>query len=250
MGFIHSHMNPTLTCCIIEDEYLAQEMLEEYIRKTPFLELKGAYVSPLEAASHLAEDKPNLLFLDINMPDLDGLSFIPMLNPKPMIILTTAYDQYALKAYELEVKDYLLKPFTFERFYKAVLRLYQEQSPRLQPENKEEKPAPKNEQEHIFLKVGHRIQKVATRDILFVEGMKDYLRIHTKEDKIMTLLNFAKLEELLPVQDFARVHRSFLVAIDKIDHIEKNRIQIADQIIPISDTYAEAFYKMLKGDLS
>jgi DNA-binding LytR/AlgR family response regulator len=239
-------MNQKLTCSIIEDEYLAQEILEEYIRKVSFLELKGSYVSPLEATPHLAEDKPDLLFLDINMPDLDGLSFIPMLTPKPMIILTTAYDQFALKAYELEVKDYLLKPFTFERFYKGVLRLYQEQSPR-HTWGKEEKVQTKQEQAYIFLKVGHRIQKVATRDILFVEGMKDYLRIHTREEKIMTLLNFAKLEELLPSQDFVRVHKSFLVAIDKIDHIEKNRIQIGDQIIPISDTYGEAFYKLLKG---
>ncbi|TGD80740.1 LytR/AlgR family response regulator transcription factor [Hymenobacter wooponensis] len=240
-------MKEKLTCYIIEDEHLAQEILEEYIRKVPFLELKGAYESPLEAAAHLKADQPDLLFLDINMPDLDGLSFIPMLNPKPMIILTTAYDQYALKAYELEVRDYLLKPFTFERFYKAVLRLYQEQGSRAAPSKKEERVEAKPEQEHIFLKVGHRIQKVATRDILFVEGMKDYLRIHTTQEKLLTLLSFAKLEELLPAQEFARVHRSFLVAIDKIDHIEKNRIQIADQLIPISDTYAEAFYKMLKG---
>ncbi|MBF9141025.1 LytR/AlgR family response regulator transcription factor [Hymenobacter properus] len=240
-------MKEKLSCYIIEDEYLAQEILEEYIRKVPFLELKGAYASPLEAAAPLKADQPDLLFLDINMPDLDGLSFIPMLNPKPMIILTTAYDQYALKAYELEVRDYLLKPFTFERFYKAVLRLYQEQSwPQLR-ENKEARAEARNEPEYVFLKVGHRIQKVATRDILFVEGMKDYLRIHTSTEKIMTLLSFAKLEELLPAQDFARVHRSFLVAIDKIDHIEKNRIRIADQIIPISDTYAEAFYNMLRG---
>src|SRR4028118_1557746 len=132
-------MKDKLTCYIIEDEHLAQEILEEYIRKVSFLELKGAYVSPLEAAGHWKADKPDLLFLDINMPDLDGLSFIPMLNPKPLIILTTAYDQYALRAYELEVKDYLLKPFTFERFYKSVLRLYQEQSPRHAPEKKEEK---------------------------------------------------------------------------------------------------------------
>ncbi|GGF06148.1 LytR/AlgR family response regulator transcription factor [Hymenobacter cavernae] len=236
-------MKEKLTCTIIEDEYLAQEILEEYIRKVSFLELKGSYMSPLEAASHLREDKPDLLFLDINLPDLDGLSFIPMLSPKPMIILTTAYDQYALKAYDLEVKDYLLKPFTFERFYKGVLRLYQEQRPRPTLEKQEEKAEP----EYFFLKVGHRIQKVATRDILFVEGMKDYLRIHTTEEKLMTLLSFAKLEALLPTQNFVRVHRSFLVALDKIDHIEKNRIQIADQIIPISDTYAEAFYKMLRG---
>jgi two-component system LytT family response regulator len=240
-------MKEKLTCYIIDDEPLAQEILEAYIAKVPFMELKGSFMSPLEAAGSLKEDQPDLLFLDINMPDLDGLSFIPMLNPKPMIILTTAYDQYALKAFDLEVKDYLLKPISFERFYKGVLRLYHEQSHRLQPEKKEPKPELKSEQDYIFLKVGHRIQKVATNDILFVEGMKDYLRIHTREEKIMTLLNFAKLEELLPSQDFARVHRSFLVAIDKIDHIERNRIQIADQIIPISDTYADAFYNKLKG---
>ncbi len=115
-------MKKKLTCYIIDDEHLAQEILEEYVSKVPFLELKGTFISPLEAAEHLKADQPDLLFLDINMPDLDGLSFIPMLNPMPMIILTTAYDQYALKAFELEVKDYLVKPFKFERFYKGVLR--------------------------------------------------------------------------------------------------------------------------------
>ncbi|MBC6608811.1 response regulator transcription factor [Hymenobacter sp. BT188] len=240
-------MKDKLTCYIIEDEHLAQEILEEYIRKVSFLELKGTFMSPLEAAGSLAADKPDLLFLDINMPDLDGLSFIPMLSPKPLIILTTAYDQYALKAYDLEVKDYLLKPFTFERFYRGVLRLCQEKSPPPALEKAAGKAAAKPEPEHIFLKVGHRIQKIATRDILFVEGMKDYLRIHTRQEKIMTLLSFAKLEEILPAQEFVRVHRSFLVALDKIDHIEKNRIQIADQLIPISDTYAEAFYNKLTG---
>jgi DNA-binding LytR/AlgR family response regulator len=240
-------MKEKLTCYIIDDEHLAQEILEAYVAKVPFLELKGTFFSPLEASAQMEKDKPGLLFLDINMPDLDGLSFVPMLNPKPMIILTTAYDQYALKAFELEVKDYLLKPFSFERFYKGVLRLYQEQSPKQQAEKKEIIADPKPEQEYIFLKVGHRILKIATRDILFIEGMKDYLRIYTTKEKIMTLLSFAKLEELLPVQDFARVHRSFMVAIDKIDHIEKNRIQIGNQVIPISDTYSESFYKKLKG---
>lgn len=240
-------MKEKLTCYIIDDEHLAQEILEEYVAKVPFLELKGTFMSPLEAARQLEADKPDLLFLDINMPDLNGLSFIPMLNPKPMIILTTAYDQYALKAFELEVKDYLVKPFSFERFYKGVLRLYHEQSNRQQPEKKELSLGVPQEQEYIFLKVGHRIQKVALQDVVYVEGMKDYLRIHTAKEKIMTLLNFAKLEELLPSQKFARVHRSFMVAIEKIDHIEKNRIWIADQIIPISDTYSESFFKMLRG---
>ncbi|MCW3074554.1 MAG: chemotaxis protein CheY [Flaviaesturariibacter sp.] len=240
-------MKEKLTCYIIDDEPLAQEILEAYIAKVSFLELKGIFSSPLEAVGSMKENGPDLLFLDVNMPDLDGLSFIPMLNPKPMIILTTAYDQYALKAFELEVRDYLLKPFSFERFYKTALRLYEEQSTKLQPETTEPIREPKSESEYLFLKVGHRIQKVAISDILFVQGMKDYLRIHTREEKIMTLQNFAKLEELLPSRGFARVHRSFLIAIEKIDHIEKKRIWIADQVIPISDTYADAFYKMLKG---
>ncbi|MDB5197922.1 MAG: chemotaxis protein CheY [Flaviaesturariibacter sp.] len=240
-------MKEKLTCYIIDDEPLAQEILEAYIAKVSFLELKGIFSSPLEAIGPLKDEEPDLLYLDINMPDLDGLSFIPMLKTKPAIILTTAYDQYALKAFELEVKDYLLKPFSFERFYKTALRLFEEQPSKQQTVIKEPNRERKGESEYLFLKVGHRIQKVATSDILFVEGMKDYLRIHTAAEKIMTLLSFAKLEELLPAPRFARVHRSFLVAINKIDHIEKNRIWIADQIITISDTYADAFYKLLKG---
>ena len=240
-------MRQKLTCYIIDDEHLAQEILEAYIAKVPFLELKGVFMSPLEAAAQMERDKPDLLFLDINMPDLDGLSFIPMLNPRPMIILTTAYDQYALKAFDLEVKDYLVKPIPFDRFYKGVLRLYQEQGNLSLPERPESETESKSEQKHLFLKVGHRVQKVATGDILFVEGMKDYLRIHTAKEKIMTLLSFNKLEEMLPAEDFARVHRSFVVAIDKIDHIERNKISIANQVVPISETYSESFYKKLGG---
>lgn len=240
-------MKEKITCYIIDDEPLAQEIIEEYIAKVPFLELKGTFMSPLEATGQIEKDKPDLLFLDINMPDLDGLSFIPMLNPKPMIVLTTAYDQHALKAFELEVKDYLLKPFSFERFYKSVLRLYQEQSSKQQPENMEIKFDAPKESDFIFLKVGHRLQKIAIQEIMYIEGMKDYVRIHTAKERIMTLLSFARLEEMLPASKFARVHRSFIVAIDKIDHIERKRIKISDQIIPISDTYAEAFFKMLKG---
>jgi DNA-binding LytR/AlgR family response regulator len=240
-------MKEKLTCYIIDDEHLAQEILEEYIAKVSFLKLKGTFVSPLEAAAQIDKDKPDLLFLDINMPDLDGLSFIPMLNPKPLVILTTAYDQYAMQAFDLEVKDYLVKPFAFERFYKGVLRLYQEQNNQQQTERVESRPESRSENEYIFLKVGHRIQKIAMRDILFIEGMKDYLKIHTTKEMILTLMSFAKMEELLPAQDFVRVHRSFMVAIGKMDHIEKNRIRIGNQIIPISDTYSDIFYKKLRG---
>lgn len=247
MVFTFRRMKEKLSCYIIDDEYLAQEILEEYVAKVPFLELKGTFMSPLEAAAQLEVDKPDLLFLDINMPDLDGLSFIPMLKSKPMIILTTAYDQYALKAFDLEVKDYLVKPFSFERFYKGVLRLYQEQREKQQPTKKEAVSDVKTEQDFIFLKVGHRIQKIEVGNVLFIEAMKDYLRIHTSNEKIMTLMSFAKLEELLPASKFARTHRSFMVAIEKINHIEKNRIWIGDQVIPISDSYSENFYSKLKG---
>jgi DNA-binding LytR/AlgR family response regulator len=240
-------MQDKLTCYIVDDEPLAQEILEAYIAKVPFLELKGCFGSPIDASTPMEKDKPDLLFLDINMPDLDGLSFIEMLNPAPIIILTTAYDQHALKAYELEVKDYLLKPISFERFYKSVLRIYQSRSNKQQPETKVSKRDTENETEYIFIKVGTRIQKISIKDILFIEGMKDYLRIHTSKEKLMTLLSFAKLEELLPSNKFARVHKSYMVAIAKIDHIEKNRIRIADQFIPISDTYKEAFSRLLKG---
>ncbi|MCX2740878.1 LytR/AlgR family response regulator transcription factor [Pontibacter anaerobius] len=240
-------MKEKLSCYIIDDEHMAQEILEEYVAKVPFLELKGTFVSPLEAAAQMDEDKPDLLFLDINMPDLNGLSFIPMLKSKPMIILTTAYDQYALKAFELEVKDYLVKPFSFERFYKGVLRLYQEKSSKQQPAASEAEKEVLTEQDFIFLKVGHRIQKVEVNKIIFIEGMKDYLRIHTSKEKIMTLMSFAKLEELLPTSKFARTHRSYMVAIEKIDHIEKNRIWIGENVIPISETYSDSFYKKLRG---
>jgi DNA-binding LytR/AlgR family response regulator len=240
-------MNEKITCYIIDDEPLAQEILEEYIAKVPFLELKGTFMGPLEAVEPIERDKPDLLFLDINMPDLNGLSFIPMLNPKPNIILTTAYNQYALQAFELEVQDYLVKPFSFERFYKAVLRIYKEQLRGQVPGSGSPKPESADEPEHLFLKVGHRIQKVALQDILYIEGMKDYLRIHTRQEKIMTILNFARIEELLPATKFARVHRSFMVSIDKIAHIERNRIFIADEVIPISETYSDSFYKLLRG---
>jgi DNA-binding LytR/AlgR family response regulator len=240
-------MKDALTCFVIDDEPLAEEILCEYIKKVSFLKLAGSFSSALDASAAMEHDKPDLLFLDINMPDLDGLSFISMLNPKPNIILTTAYDQYAVKAFELEVNDYLVKPISFERFYKSVLRLHQNQKNKEESEEKEKRPTLPSEKDSIFIQSGTRIQKINIKDILLIEGMKDYLRIHTVKDKIMTLLTFAKLEELLPPGKFCRVHKSFMVAIDKIDHVEKNRIKIGDQIIPVSDTYAEKFFKILKG---
>jgi DNA-binding LytR/AlgR family response regulator len=238
-------MSAKLSCYIIDDEPLARTILEEYVAKVPFLEWKGSFSGALEASARMDQDKPDVLFLDINMPDVDGIRFISMLKPRPIIILTTAYDQYALKAFDLAVNDYLLKPISFDRFYEGVLRVFRG-SERSLPADVATSPI-KKDPEHLFVKAGFRIQKIALREILFIEGMKDYLRIHTASDKIMTLMSFSKLQELLPASRFARVHRSFMVALEKIEHIERNRIRIKGQDIPISETYAAEFYKNLNG---
>jgi DNA-binding LytR/AlgR family response regulator len=237
-------MKEKITCYIIDDEPLAIEILEEYIRKIPFLELKGSFNSALDASGKMTADKLDVLFLDVNMPDINGLSFIGMLNPRPAIVLTTAHDAFALKAYELEVADYLLKPISFDRFYRSTLRLYNLLKTGSLPDN--DKPVEsQHDKQYIFVKVGHRIQRILLNDILFVQGMKDYLQIYTVKEKIMTLTTFAKMEDHLRSNRIVRVHKSYMVAIDKIDHIERNRIFIRDQIIPISETYSEGFFKMI-----
>jgi DNA-binding LytR/AlgR family response regulator len=237
-------MKEKINCYIIDDEPLAIEILEEYIRKVPFLELKGSFNSALEASGKMKADKFEVLFLDVNMPDIDGLSFIGMLNPRPVIVLTTAHDAFALKAYELEVADYLLKPISFDRFYRSALRLYNLLKTGVLPD-KDMPAETQHDNQYIFVKVGHRIQRIPLSDILFVQGMKDYLQIHTVNEKLMTLTTFAKMEDHLRSNRIVRVHKSYMVAINKIDHIERNRIFIGDQIIPISETYSEGFFKMI-----
>jgi DNA-binding LytR/AlgR family response regulator len=238
-------MREKLSCYIIDDEHLARKILEEYVAKVSFLEWKGSFSGALEASGKMNTDRPDILFLDVNMPDLNGLNFIAMLNPKPIIILTTAYDQHALRAFDLEVRDYLLKPISFERFYKGVLRIYQEYNQNQIADKAEAVGVSQNETGYLFLKVGFRIQKVEIRDILYIEAMKDYLCIHTPKEKLMTLLSFAKLEDMLPDKKFARIHRSYMVALEKIEYIEKNSVRIRDKSFPVSTTYADSFFNKL-----
>jgi len=240
-------MKDLITCYVIEDEPLAQEIMESYIGRVPFLKLLGSFNGPLEASNQLEKEKPDLLFLDINLPDVDGLSFIPMLRYHPAIILTTAYGEFALKGYELDVDDYLLKPISFERFYKGVWKVYQRLNNIRQPDTNEAfQKANSQEDDYLFVKVGHRIQKIALNEILFIRGMKDYLQIQSARDKSMVLMSFAKITDLLPARKFIRVHKSYIVAVDKIDHIERNRISIGREIIPISDTYSDDFFQKIK----
>jgi two-component system LytT family response regulator len=241
-----------IRCLIVDDEPLALHVLEDYISKIPFLHLVKATTNPIEALSFVQEKLVDLVFLDVQMPELTGIQFLRIANGKAKVILTTAYSQYALEGYELDVIDYLLKPIAFDRFYKAV----QKAQTVLQPTQAAAQPAqpepaqPKQQDllsDFIFVKTEHKIQKVYLNDILFIEGLKDYISIFTAAERIITLQNMKKMEDALPARHFTRVHKSYIVSINKIDSIERSRIFIGDKIIPVGDTYRDEFFKIVDG---
>jgi DNA-binding LytR/AlgR family response regulator len=194
-----------------------------------------AFNNAIDAIGFLKTTTVDLIFLDIRMKKLTGIQFLESLKSKPKIIITSAYDEYALKGYELDVSDYLLKPFTFDRFVKSVEKVYVD----LIDKNIEQKP------EYIFVKTEYRIEKIDFKDIFYIQGMKDYLQIVSDKKKIMTLQSFKNILEFLPKKDFIRVHNSYIVSIEKIENIERNRIKIGEKIIPISDSYKDAFFTLL-----
>jgi len=226
-------------CIIIEDEPLALEKTKDFVNKVPFLHLSGTFDNALTGLEYLNNNKVDLLFLDINMDELTGIELLESSKIDSQVIITTAYQEYALKGYELHITDYLLKPFTFNRFLQAVNKA-QENLVRHASESKPD---------FIFIKTENRLEKIMLNDILYIEGMRDYRRIHTinKNIKVMTLQNFSELEILIPSSIVCRVHKSYMVALSKIESIERSRIKIADQIIPISDTYKEAFFQLIKN---
>jgi two-component system LytT family response regulator len=241
-----------IRCLIVDDEPLALHVLEDYISKIPFLQLIKATTNPIEALSFVQDKQVDLVFLDVQMPELTGIQFLRIANGKAKVILTTAYSQYALEGYELDVIDYLLKPIAFDRFYKAVqkaqavLQPAQATAQPIQPE-----PAQPKQQDllsdFIFVKTEHKIQKVYLNDILFIEGLKDYISIFTAAERIITLQNMKKMEDALPTKYFIRVHKSYIVSINKIDSIERSRIFIGEKIIPVGDTYRDEFFKIVDG---
>lgn len=223
-----------ISCIIIEDEPPAAKKLESFIAKISFLTLAGKFTAALDALPWINENKPDLIFLDIQMEYLTGIQFLETLTVRPMVIITTAYSEYALKGYELNVADYLLKPYSFERFLQAVNKV-----------NDVFQKNTKHEVKTIFVKNGYALEKIDTTDILYIEGQKEFLQIVMKHKKVMTLMSFKALQDMLPQGNFVRVHKSFMVAIDKIEAIERNRIKIAGELIPIGDTYHHAFYNSL-----
>lgn len=226
-----------IRCIIIEDEPLALERTKSFVLKVPFLELLATFDNAINGLNHLNNNEVDLLFLDINMDELSGIELLESSKITSQVIITTAYQEYALKGYELSVTDYLLKPFTFNRFLQAVNKIH----------DKPLKQTIDKTSDFIFIKTENRLEKVSFDDIIFIEGMRDYRRIHTKNKKIMTLQNFKELEQLIPSKSVCRVHKSYMVAINKIETVERSRIYIKDQIIPISDSYREQFFKLINN---
>ena len=225
------------TCIIIEDEPLALEKTKDFVSKVPFLELSATFDNALTGLAYLNNNKVDILFLDINMDELTGIELLQSSKITSQVIITTAYQEYALKGYELQITDYLLKPFSFNRFLQAVNKAQENIAHRtsdVQPD-------------FIFVKTENRLEKIMINEIVYIEGMRDYLRIHTVNKKLMTLQNFSEFEKLIPSSIVCRVHKSYMVALNKIESIERSRIKIADQLIPISETYKELFFQLINA---
>jgi two-component system LytT family response regulator len=244
-----------LKCIAVDDEPLALDIIEDYISKVPFLELVKRTENAIEALQLVQAGGIDLVFLDIQMPELTGIQFLKIAGGKASFILTTAYSQYALESYDLNVSDYLLKPIAFDRFYKAVEKVHNlvkvaEPLAPAQPVVKEvQKPAViQPVQDFMFVKTEHKIQKIELDDILYIEGLKDYISIYTKAERVITLQNMKKMEETLPSSQFIRVHKSYIISLDKIESIERSRISICGKMIPVGDTYRDEFFRRIEGN--
>jgi len=233
-----------LTCTVIDDEPLAIQLLENHIQKVPFLHLVNTYNNPMEAMINFNSNPVDLIFLDIQMPQLNGIQFMQLLQNRAQVIITSAYQEYAFEGFEHNVIDYLLKPIPFERFYKAVEKAYNLKNPSQKLDKSLDMyPATGG---YIFVKVETKMVRVELDDILFIEGLKNYVSIYTKTQRIITLQVMKQLEEVLPANRFVRVHKSYIVALDKINSVEKQEILIKDRIIPIGNTYQENFFRLLE----
>jgi two-component system LytT family response regulator len=233
-----------IKCIAIDDEPLALNKMSNYIVKTPFLELAGAFRSGFDAMDLLSKSKADLMFADINMPDINGLDFFKSLQNKPQIIFTTAFSEYAFEGFKVNALDYLLKPIGYNDFLKAANKArnyFETISHYTGKEN--------GEKEYLFVKSGYRIVKISLNDIIYIEGMREYVRIHLTNGKsLMPLLSLHSLEKQLPSDKFMRVHRSYIVNLGKISTIEHNRIVFDGEVyIPVSEQYKDFFMKFLSS---
>ncbi len=234
-----------LRCIAVDDEPLALDLLEDNIRRVPFLDLKAKCSNPLEALEVLRKETIDLIFLDIQMPGLTGLQFIQSLSVKPMVILITAYDQYALEGFNLDVIDYLVKPVSFERFLKACNKAWEFFNLKSQAAS-EEGSGTHTDPGYFFVNAEYSLVKVVYDDIIMVEGLKDYVRIHLTDSKPLVIrMSMKTIEEKLPQRKFLRIHKSYIISLDKITSIRKGSVFLGTAEVPVSDNYKEALLSIV-----
>ena len=228
-----------IRCLIVEDEILAQQVIQNHLQNTPQLELVGVCSNAAEARKILDETEIDLIFLDIQLPGMTGLTFLKSLPQSPLVILTTAYGEYALESYEFNVIDYLLKPISLERFTRAINKLSNGRLMTLAAKERQ------SSYDHLFIKSGSKFFKINFSEIVFIEGMKDYLKVHTAEHQLITHQTMADMEKLLPPGQFVRVHKSFLIAVQHIKSIYGNTIEVTKASIPIGNNYKNNVMNLL-----
>lgn len=238
-------MSETLKILIVDDEYHARKLLSEYVSKLSFLDLTGTVSNVFEAMNYLRRDKTDILLLDIQMPEITGLEFARSLKNPPAIIFTTAYSEYAVESYELDVVDYLLKPIAFPRFLQAINKVIERRGSKIPSEAIHTPATPAlqspadHEEESLVIKSGHKFFRINHSELIYIEGQREYVTFHTTRQRITTLFSLKELEEKLPSGQFIRIHKSYIVSIKRIESIEKNILQIAGEKLPIGGSYKE-----------
>ncbi len=225
-------MSNAIRCVVVEDEPLALERLRDYVQRLPLLQLTASFDNANEALAHLMANPADLVFLDINLGGMSGIELLETNVITCPVILTTAHSDFAIKAYDLNVADYLLKPFTFARFVQAVDRAVAP-SPT---------PITAGDRTYFFVKTEQRLERIRFAELLYIEGDGDYRQLHTITRRISTLEKFSELEDRLPRDLVCRVHKSFMVALDKVESVERDRIKIRDKYFPVSNSYRDEFY--------
>ncbi|RYY57017.1 MAG: response regulator transcription factor [Chitinophagaceae bacterium] len=228
-----------INCLLIDDEPLALQLLGDFVQKTPFLNLVGKFEDPFQALPVIESGGVDLIFLDIRMPDITGIEFFRSLVSKPEVIFTTAYSEYAIDGFELKAMDYLLKPVSYEKFVSAGNRV---------KEYLHRKAGGQTEQrEYFFINVAHKLQKLYYRDILYLEGYKDYTKIYlvNATAPILILHSLKYFEDILDRNEFIRIHRSYIVPIGKVDTVSRKAVKIESAVLPVSDNYREAFFEVV-----
>lgn len=236
-----------MKCIVIDDEPFALNLIKDYVLKTPYLELIETFTNPFKALAYLINNHADLIFLDINMPELSGIQLLKSLPYQPKVIFTTAYPEYGAESYEYNAVDYLLKPIKYERFLKAVNKV-QNPTSATKPENQVHKTA-KPDQDELYIKSGRKIHKVNMDDILYVEGAGNYMTVYLKDTKILTLLKMTDILNLLPPDKFIRIHKSYIVSFKHIDIIEKHQVVINKKNIPVGITFREHFFNKVSHRL-